>query len=122
MTKRRETPKSIIPKKRIELDLIFSEFEIPPMRDALVIGKRAPIGSEAAKQMADSTAPEQFVLIPVKDRVIEAILVRKKILHIVPREHLIPLITEEARKIITEEEVVKIKLNAQILVRKIIEI
>ena len=123
MTKRKEKSKSVISeKKRIELNLVLSEFEIPPMQDVLVIGKRAPIGPEAAKQMANSTAPSQFLFIPLRDNVIETILIRKKVLQLIPEEHLVPLIVEEAKKIIGEEDVIKIRLSVQVSVRKVIEI
>ena len=109
-------------KKKAEINLTLSEFEMPPMRDILILGKRAPIGPEAAKRMADAIAPERFVLITVNDKIIEAILLRKTLLQLIPQEHLIPTIIEEARKIMREEMVIKIEMDINISVTKIIEL
>lgn len=109
-------------KRKAEITLRLSEFEIPPMRDILVIGKRAPIGPEAAKRMADAVAPDRFMVIPVNDKTIEAILLRKTILQLVPQERLVLLIIEEAKEIMQKENVVRVGLNIEILTKRIIEL
>ena len=109
-------------KKEAEIRLKFSEFEIPPMRDVLVIGRRAPVGPEAAKRMADAVSPDRFVIISVNDNIIEAILLRKALLQLVPQERLIPIIIEEAKKIMQEENVVKIGVEINISVKRVIEL
>jgi hypothetical protein len=109
-------------KKKAEINLKLSEFEIPPMRDILILGKRAPIGPEAAKRMADAVSPECFVLITVNDKIIEALLVKKTLLQLIPQEHLIPTIIEESRKIMRKEMVIKIEMDINISVTKIIEL
>lgn len=109
-------------KKKAEINLKLSEFEIPPMRDILILGKRAPLGPEAAKRMADAVSPECFALITVNDKIIEAVLLRKTLLQLIPQEHLIPAVIEEARKIMREEMVIKIEVDINISVTKIIEL
>jgi len=36
-------------KKKAEICMRLSEFEMPPMQDVLIVGKKAPIGPEAAR-------------------------------------------------------------------------
>lgn len=109
-------------KKKAEVNLKLSEFEIPPMRDILVIGKRAPIGPEAARRMADAVSPGRFMVIPVDDKIIEAILLRKALLQLVPQKYLIPPIVEETRKIMQKENVIKVDIDINISVKRIIEL
>jgi len=109
-------------KRKAEIDLKLSEFDIPPMRDALVIGKRAAIGPEAAKCMATAVSPGRFVIIPVNDKIIETIVLRKALLQLVPQEQLISIIREEAGKIMQQEDVIKIDIDVNISVKKIIDL
>ncbi|MBO8129218.1 MAG: hypothetical protein H0Z39_08490 [Peptococcaceae bacterium] len=46
-------------KKKAEIQLSLSEFEIPPMQDVLLVGNEAPIGPEAARRMVDALSPDQ---------------------------------------------------------------
>ena len=109
-------------KRKAEISLKLSEFEIPPMRDILIIGRRASIGPQAAKRMADAVSPDHFIIIPIKDEIIEAILLRKTLLQLVPQKHLIPTIIEETRRIMHKENVIKIDIDINISVKKIIEL
>ena len=63
--------------KKVVLNMDLSTFEIPPAGEALVLGKRSPIGPEAAKRMLDNAAPEEFELIQPEDDVVDGMLVRK---------------------------------------------
>lgn len=38
--------------KRAEINMRLSEFEMPPMQDILIVGKKAPIGPEAARRIS----------------------------------------------------------------------
>lgn len=109
-------------KRKAEVNLRLSEFEIPPMRDILVIGKKAPIGIEAAKCMASAVSPKRFIIVPVNDKTIEAIMLREALLQLVPKKQLISTVIEEAGKIMRKEDVIKIDINIDILVKRIIEL
>lgn len=100
----------------------LSEFEIPPMQDVLLVGRRAPIGPEAARRMVDALSPEQYELIPVEEGPVEAIVVRKSLLKLIPKEKIIPFILEEGLKIITEHTVIRAQVNIVITVNKTIEL
>ena len=49
--------------KRVLLSMDLSTFEVPPAGEVLILGKRCPIGPEAAKTMLDNVAPKEFELI-----------------------------------------------------------
>ena len=108
--------------RKAEINLRLSEFEFPPMQDMLLIGRKAPIGPEAARRMADALSPDQYEIVPLEHTLFEAAVVRKSILKIVPKENLFPLILEEGSRIATEGMVIKVCVNATILVSKVVSL
>lgn len=109
-------------KRKAEINLKLSEFENPPMRDALVIGRRAPIGAEAAKCMATAVSPGRFIVIPINDKIIETIVFRKGLLQLVPQEQLVPIIREEAGRIMQQEDVIKFDIDVNISVKRTVDL
>ncbi|ADW21085.1 MULTISPECIES: hypothetical protein [Thermus] len=107
MAKKRESPS----KKQLELRLSGQALEIPPLWDALLIGRQAPVGPEAAKRMADSLAPGQFELIRTRQAPVEAVLVRKNLLKALAPEVLTDLLLEELAPLISEEQVVRVQVE-----------
>ncbi|MDI3535367.1 MAG: hypothetical protein PWQ82_1732, partial [Thermosediminibacterales bacterium] len=55
----KETSRSTEPLRKADITIKLSEFEIPPMQDIMLVGKKAPIGPEAVRQMVDAVSPEQ---------------------------------------------------------------
>ncbi|WP_371366487.1 hypothetical protein SRRS_08280 [Sporomusa rhizae] len=108
--------------KKVELSMRLSEFEIPPMQDVLIIGKKAPIGSEAAKRMVNILSPDQYEIKKLEHPSIEAIVIRKSLLNMLPQDKLISLVLEEGEKIANETMIVKVQLNITIIVSKSIEV
>lgn len=101
-----------------EVVIRFSEFEFPPVQDVLVVGRRAPIGPEAARRMVDAISPEQYEIIPVDEGPIEALVVRKMLLAAIPRERLVAMLLEETAGIAQETSVLKARVNVDIVVTR----
>ncbi|MHB1420327.1 MAG: hypothetical protein ACYCX4_12210 [Bacillota bacterium] len=108
--------------RNAEISIKFSEFEFPPMQDVLIVGKNAPIGPEAARKVVDMLSPDQYDIIRIEEGPVEAIVVRKTLLKMVPQEKLIPAILEEGSKITSETSIVKAKLDINIIVKRMIEL
>lgn len=108
--------------KKAEINMRLSEFEMPPMQDALIVGKKAPIGPEAARRMVDILSPEQYEIIKVQHKYIEAIVVRKALLNMLSKDKLIPIIIEEGEGIANESMVIKAQVNITLNVSKSIEL
>lgn len=108
--------------KRAEINMHFSEFEMPPMQDILIVGKRAPIGPEAARRMVDVLSPEQYDIIKIEHAYIEAIVVRKSLLNMLSKDKLIPIIMEEGGKIANESIIVKAQVNIILHVSKSVDL
>ncbi|MFZ5646562.1 MAG: hypothetical protein ACOY30_02970 [Bacillota bacterium] len=105
-----------------EVSIRLSEFEIPPMQDVLLVGKRSPIGPEAAKRMVDALSPEQYEVIPVEEGPLEAMVVRKSLLKLIPKEKLFPIILDEGLKIATENMVIKAQIDVVVIIKRSIDL
>ncbi|WP_133629308.1 hypothetical protein [Fonticella tunisiensis] len=114
--------KGIESSKKAEITMRISEFEIPPMQDVLLVGRRAPIGPEAARRMVDILSPDQYEIIKIDHPAIEAIVIRKALFNILPQEKLIDLLLEEGGKVANESTIVKAQVNIVIQVSKSIDL
>lgn len=114
--------KSVESSKKAEITMRMSEFEMPPMQDVLIVGRRAPIGPEAARRMVDILSPEQYEIIKVDHPAIEAIVVRKALFNILPQEKLIALLLEEGGKVANESTIVKAQVNIVLQISKSIDL
>ncbi|MCL4439996.1 MAG: hypothetical protein M1609_05260 [Firmicutes bacterium] len=117
-----EEHNKVISKRKAELNIRFSEFELPPMQDVLVIGRRAPIGPEAVRRMVDALAPEQYELIIFEEGPVEALAVRASLFNWIARDILLDNLLEEALKINIEKTLLKVKLGLTISVLKEVDI
>lgn len=108
--------------KKAEINMHFSEFEMPPMQDVLIVGKRAPIGPEAARRMVDILSPEQYEIIKIEHECVEAVVIRKSLINILPKDKLISVIMEEGGKIANESMIIKAQINITVHVSKSIDL
>ena len=108
--------------KKVEISMRLSEFEMPPMQDVLVVGKRAPIGPEAARRMGDILSPGQYIVKKIEHPSIEAMVVRKSLLAMVPEDQLISLMIDEVAEMIHESMIVRVQINVTVIVKKLIEL
>lgn len=108
--------------RKAQLNIRLSEFEIPPMQDVLLVGKRAPIGPEAVRKMVDAMSPEQYEIICLEHPIFEALVIKKSLLKQISKDKLLPIILEEGERIATEETVVKAQVNIVIQVNRGIDL
>jgi hypothetical protein len=104
------------------LSLKISEFEFPPMQDLLIIGKKAPVGTEAVRRMAEALSPEQFAIIKIDHSKIEAILLRKSIIQMIEKDVLVKIILEEAEHIISDTMILRSELKIAMSVQREVEL
>jgi hypothetical protein len=97
--------------RKAQVNIRLSDFEIPPMQDILLIGKKAPIGPEAVRRMIDAMSPDQYEIITLENQTFEALVIKKTLLKQISKDKLIPIILEEGELIGTEEIVIKAQIN-----------
>ncbi|MDF2684076.1 MAG: hypothetical protein K0R47_5266 [Brevibacillus sp.] len=108
--------------RKATLTLRISEFEVPPMQDMLIIGRKAPIGPEAVRRMAEALSPEQFTLIKMDHPKIEAVLLRNSLLQMIDEKLLMNIILEEAERMISDSMVLRSELKIAMSVQREVDL
>lgn len=108
--------------RKAEITMRLSEFEMPPMQDVLIIGRKAPIGPEAARRMVDILSPEQYEIIQVNHPVIEAVVIRKSLTSMIEKDKLLSLILDEGGKVANDSTIIKAHINIVLEVSKTIDL
>ena len=108
--------------RKAEISIKLSEFEIPPIQDVLVVGRKAPIGPGAVRRMVDALSPDQYEIVPIDEGVIEALVVRKSLLKIIPLKRLVNIVLEESLKVAGEHSVIKAQVDVTVVIKRVIEL
>lgn len=108
--------------RKATLTLKISEFEVPPMQDMLIIGRKAPIGPEAVRRMAEALSPDQFSLIKMDHPKIEAVLIRNTLLQMIDEKLLMNIILEEAERMISDSMVLRSELKIAMSVQREVDL
>jgi len=111
------------PLRKADMTIKLSEFEIPPMQDIMLVGKKAPIGPEAVRQMVDAVSPDQYEIVHLNSHeVFEAVVIKKSLLKLLPKEKLLSVVIEEGGRIANESMVVKAQINLTIRVNRVVDL
>lgn len=108
--------------RKATLSLKISEFEVPPMQDLLIIGKKAPIGPEAVRRMSEALSPGQFTLLKIDHPKIEAVLVRNSLLQMLDQTLLMKIVMEEADRLILDTTVLRSELKIAVSIQREVEL
>ena len=113
--------------RKAEISLRIMEYQIdendlPSVDDALIIGKRAPIGTDGAKKIVELISPGKYEVIKVEHSLIDSIIIRKVLLSMIPREKLMPVIIEESGKMIHESIILKAQIVIILHINRIIDV
>ncbi len=99
----------------IRVRLRAREFLIPPVRDALIIGRRSPVGQVAMQRSLALLSPDTFEPIRIADHpTVSDVLVRRAILLKVPRERLVPFLLDRLGPLMSDGEILQVDIEAQI--------
>jgi hypothetical protein len=108
----------ISPRRRINLELRFTQYHLPPLDSALIIGKRAPVGANGISRAFQELSPATFQLIPVDHPVAEAVLVRASDLRKLPQQALINRLLRLADRIMDEADTLHVALRFEFIVEE----
>lgn len=102
--------------RRVNLELRFTQYHLPPLDDALIIGKRATVGANSISRAFEELTPGTFRLIPVDHHVVEAILIRVLDLRKLPESELVRRLLQQADQIMDTADTLHVKLNFEIII------
>ncbi len=94
----------------------IAEYQMPPFRDVLVMGRESLIGCHAMRRAVALLAKTPFTHIELDDEIISDILVRENILRRVPQEQLVSFVLQHIKPLLGIEEVLHIEIDAQVTV------
>jgi hypothetical protein len=92
-----------------------SEFQVPPVTDALVLGKNAPIGFAAISKAISLLAANHMQSIELQDDVISHIIVRRTMLRRIPEEKLVVFVLERIKPLMSDQEVLHLDIKAEVV-------
>jgi len=90
------------------------EFGVPPIHDALVIGKQAAIGCAAIRKAIELLVASPFEHLEFKDDVISDIIVRSAILRRMPKEKLIAFVVAQVKPLMAADEILHLDLEVEV--------
>ncbi len=90
------------------------EFGVPPIHDALVLGKRSPIGCTAIRKALEYLVACPFDHIEFEDDVISDIIVRSAIVRRVPKDRLIGFVVSQIKPLMAADEILHLDLDVEI--------
>ena len=90
------------------------EFGVPPIHDALVLGKRAAIGCGAIRKAIEYLVASPFDHLEIEDDVISDIIVRSAILRRIPKEKLIAFVLSQIKPLMTADEILHLDLEVEV--------
>jgi hypothetical protein len=105
-----------IPSRRINLQLRFTRYEVPPLRDVLIVGKRAPIGANSISRAFEELSPGTFTLVKVEHPVVEAVLIRSSDLRKLPQQNLLSRLLQQADLIMDESDTLHVALDFELII------
>lgn len=100
--------------EEIEIRMKLRVFSVPPINDALVLGRQAPIGGEAWRRALALLQSTPFESIKLDDEVIEEILIQKRILKKITKEGLIKIILNKIKPFMSAEEVIHLDIEVEL--------
>ena len=93
--------------------------EIPPVKDGIVIGKRAPIGAEAMLRTLKLMSNECFVHLPIKgDDIMSDAIVRESVLRKLKKEKLYLFIEKRIRPLMADNELLMLDMEIEVVVEE----
>lgn len=91
-----------------------TEYQMPPFRDALVLGREASIGCHAVRRALTLLVKTPFVHIELDDPVVADILIRENLLRRLPQERVIAFVLEHVKPLMGIEEVLQVDLDVEV--------
>ena len=91
-----------------------TEFGYPPVRDALILGTKAPLGTEAFKKAVGLLVASPFQDIAVDDEIIGAMLVRSSVLRRISAEKFLDFVLRRVKPLMSNEEILHLDLQIEV--------
>jgi hypothetical protein len=96
----------------------ITEFNYPPVHDALVLGKDAPVGYAAIRRAIDLLGVNALDHIEIDDDIIGDILVRNQIVRRIGKERVVEFVRGRVKPLMRADEILHLHLEVEIHVEE----
>ena len=93
----------------------IKDFAIPPITDALVIGKEASIGTNALKKALNLLIPEDFEQVTMSDEIVADVLIKSILLRRLTKDRLVTFVIEQIKPFMSAADILHVQLDMEIL-------
>jgi hypothetical protein len=90
------------------------EFQIPPIHDALVLGRASHIGCAAIRKALGLLSESPYEHIEVDDDLVSDIIIRRSILRRLSQEALVAFTLGHVKPLMTAEEILHLDLEVEV--------
>lgn len=90
--------------------------ELPPIKDGLVVGKKAAIGIEAMLRTLSMLTPEEFERLQLTDDIIEDVIVRTAVLKKTGRDRLVKFVITNLKPLMIPTELLMLDIHLEVLI------
>jgi len=94
----------------------ITDYKIPPVKDALVLGRESPIGCLAMRRALSLLIKAPYAHVELDDDTVSDILVRESLLKRLPQEQLINFVLSQIKPIMAADEVLHLELDVEVIV------
>jgi hypothetical protein len=110
------SPPSAVAEQLVRIRL--RALEIPPIKDGLVIGRDAAIGGEAMSRSLRLMTSEKFHRLPLKDDVIEDVIVREGIVRKLGQDRILKFVVERVKPLMTSTELLMLDIEVELIIEE----
>lgn len=103
-----------IPETKSRVRARVTEFGYPPVHDALVLGVKAPLGTEAFKKAVGLLISSPFETLPIKDDVIGSVLVRTSVMRRISSEKFLDFVQRRIKPLMGIEDILHLDLEVEV--------
>uniref|UniRef100_A0A7C4LPC3 Uncharacterized protein n=1 Tax=Schlesneria paludicola TaxID=360056 RepID=A0A7C4LPC3_9PLAN len=92
------------------------EFNVPLVRDAIVLGRRAKVGCVAMRKALMLLHDESFEHLELDDEVVNDVLVRTAVLKRIPLDNLIHMVLKCVKPWMSDDEILSLQIDVELTV------
>ncbi len=92
------------------------EYQMPPFRDALVLGREASIGCQAVQRALTLLVKAPFAHIEIDDNIVADILIRENLLRRMSQQQITTFVLTHIKPLMGIDEVLQVDLDIEVTV------
>lgn len=101
-------------RRQVRAALTLREFDLPPIGDGVLIGRRAAIGPRGLFEAIDRMLPGQYQLVSVEHPTTEGVIFRTSKTKAVPQDKLVALFLRQGEALMSETTILRVDVDFEV--------